>query len=86
MLRIAVACVFFALPVVAQPSSNDLRRSPEKRFPPEIPAARRDSSSLKLTRAYCVDTSFERRSVQFRRCPKGAYIRLVPSIHSIVPQ
>ena len=80
VLRTAFICVFCALTALAQTSSDDPRRLPQRRFPPEISQVRRDSSVLKPTGAYCVDSSFERRSVKFRRCAKGSYIRLVQPI------
>ena len=83
MLRIAFICMFCGLTSYAQTPSDDLRRSPQKRFPPELSAVRHDPPSIKPSRAYCVDSSFERRSVTFRRCAKGSYIRLVQPIKAL---
>ena len=95
VLRIGLIFAISALASVAQTSPRsviadserdaksaveDLLRSAQKRFPPEVWSGRADSPSVKATRAYCVYPVLETRSLAFRRCPPMNNIRFIPSM------
>ena len=81
MLRIGVILMACALGCVAQTSSRSVMA---KRFPPEIWSGKGDSASMRKN-SYCVDRSFESKSIAFRRCEPKTTIRLVRTT-AVVPK
>jgi hypothetical protein len=95
MLRIGMVFVASALASVAQtsprsvvtdstggakPAVEDLLRSAQKRFPPEVWSVSTDPFSVKASRSHCVYPVLETRSIEFRRCPPAKKIRLLPPL------
>jgi hypothetical protein len=95
VLRVAVILAVSALASLAQtshrpvisdaerrtnPAEEDLLRSQQKRFPPEVWSERAESRSTGRIRSYCVYPSLEIRSIAFRRCSKRNKILLFPSL------
>ncbi len=64
----------------AKPTVEDLLRSAQKQFRPEVWAVRADSFLVKPNRSYCVYRAVETRSLVFRPCPPANKVRLLPSL------
>jgi hypothetical protein len=95
ILRISMVFVICALASVAQisprvvtadserganPPPEDLLRSAQKRFRPEVWSVPGDSLSVKPKSPYCIYPSLETQSIVFRRCPPANRKRLLPTL------
>ena len=76
MVRIGLMLMVWALGSLAQTPS---RAETQRRFPPEVWAAKADSASLRKKPSYCVERNFQSRSLAFRKCEQKKPLRLLPT-------